>query len=369
VKYIEGPIRGLHHRFTGLQKDWPKGISNIWLQNILFLILISFGIILITRPVATAVLFMAILAMTFLLALIYRRRVFCLYLCPVGGFLSTYSMAAMTEIRAVDTEVCKKHKEKCCYSGGPGGWACPFGQYMGSMTRNNYCGLCTECIKSCPKDNVGVFVRPYGSDRVLSGYDEMFNVIILLGVAVVFSVTMLGPWGFIKQAANVTESRGIVPYLLYIASVWGLALLALPGVFVLVTRGAKQLADRKVSDRDMVLRLAFMLIPVGMFSWIAFSLPPVMINYSYILSVLSDPLGLGWDIFGTANYPFSPFYPEWIPLIQGVLLLAGLYLGVSRGFLGLKGLISDPLLRFRGMILPSLFALLLINLFLRLFLG
>jgi len=29
------------------------------------------------------------------------------------------------------------------------------------MNRNNYCGLCTECIKSCPKDHIGLFLRPF----------------------------------------------------------------------------------------------------------------------------------------------------------------------------------------------------------------
>jgi ferredoxin len=355
--------------FTGLQKDWPGGMRNIWFQNILFLAMISFSIILITRPVATAILFIAILVVTLVLSLLYRGRVFCLYVCPVGGFLSTYSMAAMTEIRAIDPEIYKKHRSKSCYCGGPGGWACPFGQYLGKMDRNNYCGLCTECIKSCPKENVGVFVRPFGSDRVLKGYDEMFNVIIMLVVALAFSVTMLGPWGVIKDAANVTESRQIMPFLIYLGIVWSLALGIFPLFFVLAAKGANRLAGKGVSDRVMILRLAYLLIPLGMFSWIAFSLPPMMINYNYILSVLSDPLGLGWNLFDTADYPFKPFYPEWIPLLQGVILLTGLYLGLSSVFLGLKDLISDPSLRARGMILPSLFALFVINLFLKLFLG
>ncbi|MGD8724758.1 MAG: cupredoxin domain-containing protein, partial [Desulfobacterales bacterium] len=69
VRYIQKPFKALHHRFTGLQKDWPKLMDNIWLQNILFLALISFGIILITRPIATALLFLMILVTSFLLAL------------------------------------------------------------------------------------------------------------------------------------------------------------------------------------------------------------------------------------------------------------------------------------------------------------
>jgi polyferredoxin len=369
VRYVEKPFKALHHRFLGLQKDWPKFFANIWLQNILFLLMISFGIILITRPIATAFMFLGILLLSILLAVIFRRRVFCLYLCPVGGFLGTYSMASMTEVRAIDGDICRKHKEKCCYAGARDGWACPWNQYIGKMTRNNYCGLCTECIKSCPKDNVSLFIRPFGSDRIIKGYDEMFNVIIMLVVAIAFSVTMLGPWGVIKNAANVTESREILPFLIYIAAIWGLALVIVPGLFALVGQAANRLAGSPGTNRAMTLRLVYMLIPIGIFAWIAFSLPTVMVNYSYILNVLSDPFGFGWNLLGTADYPFKPLYPEAIASIQGVTLLAGLYFGVSRGYLGIKQLVPDSGGRFRTMVIPAFFALLVVNIFLKLYLG
>jgi polyferredoxin/plastocyanin len=369
VRYIQKPFKTLHHRFSGLQKDWPKWMDNIWLQNFLFLALISFGIILITRPIATALLFLMILAMSVLLALIYRRRVFCQYLCPVGGFLGTYSMASMTELRAVDPDTCRKHKEKSCYAGGPGGWACPWKQYIGTMNRNNYCGLCTECIKSCPKDNVGIFIRPFGSDQKIKGYDEMFNAIIMLVVAIAFSITMSGPWSVIRDAANVTESRQIVPFLIYMGSIWILALAVFPGIFVLVADAARRLAGSGLSRQTFIFRLAYILVPIGIFAWIAFSLPMLMVNYSYILNVVSDPLGLGWNLFGTANYPYHPFYPQWIPFIQGIIMLAGLYFGISRGYLAIKDIVGDAASRTRAMIYPSLFALLVINVLLRLYMG
>jgi len=369
VRYFEKKYKALHHRFAGLQKDWPKIADNIWLQNILFLALISFGIILITRPIATAFMFLGILVLSMVMALVYRRRIFCQYLCPVGGFLGTYSMASMTELRAVDLDVCRKHKEKSCFAGGPDGWACPWKQYLGTMNRNNYCGLCTECIKSCPKDNVGFFIRPFGSDRVLKGYDEMFNVIIMLVVAIAFSITMGGPWSVIKDAANVTESRQIAPFLIYVASIWGLSLLVFPGIFALVARLANRMSGNCVNNRTMTLRLAYILVPIGIFAWIAFSLPMLMVNYSYILNVLSDPLGLGWNLFGTADFPYQPFYPEWIPLIQGLILMAGLYFGISRGYLAIKDVVGNSVAGTRAMIIPSIFALLIVNLFLKIYMG
>ena len=369
VGYLKKPFRRLHHRYLGLQKDWPRKLRNIWLQNVLFLALISFGMILITRPLATALVFVIILAGTLILALIFRHRVFCLYLCPVGGFLSTYSMSAMTEVRSIDSDVCIKHKDKSCYTGGSNGWACSWNQYVGNMGRNNYCGLCTECIKSCPKDNVGIFIRPFGSDRELKGYDEMFNVMIMLVVAIAFSIVMLGPWGFIKDAANVTESKQVISFLIYLAVIWSSALLVVPGLFMLIAKGAHRLGRADIDSRLLTLRLANILIPIGIFAWIAFSLPTIMVNYGYIISVFSDPLGLGWDLLGTADAHFKALIPDWIPVIQGVVLLAGLYLGVSRGFMALKDVLPDTNSQIRTMVLPALFAILAVNLLLKLFMG
>jgi polyferredoxin/heme/copper-type cytochrome/quinol oxidase subunit 2 len=369
VKYLKEPFRRLHHRYLGLQKDWPKFMQNIWLQNILFLTLISFGMILITRPLATALLFLFILAGTLLMTFIFRHRVFCLYLCPVGGFLGTYSMASMTEVRTVDPEVCARHKDKNCLTGGPGGWACPWNQYVGNMARNNYCGLCTECIKSCPKENVGIFIRSFGSDKNLKGYDEVFNVIIMLVVAVAFSIVMLGPWGFIKDAANVTESKQVIPFLIYLAVIWSVALLIVPGLFMLVAKGARRFARTKIDSRVLAMRLAYILIPIGIFAWIAFSLPTIMVNYGYIISVFSDPLGLGWDLLGTADSHFKALIPDWIPIIQGLVLLAGLYLGITRGFMALKELLPDSGTQIRAMLLPVIFAILVVNLLLKVYMG
>ena len=369
VRFVEKPFKRLHHRFVGLQKDWPQKMRNMWLQNIVFMAMISFGIILITRPVATAIMFLLILGATLILALIYRQRAFCLYLCPVGGFLGNYSMASVTAVRAVDPEVCKRHKTKSCFAGGPEGWACPWNQYVGKMSRNNYCGFCTECIKSCPKDNVGIFLRPFGSDRTLKGYDEMFNVMIMLVVAVAFSITMLGPWGWIKASANVTESGNLIAFLGYLGILWGSALVVVPYLFMLTAEAARRFANVSIDRKMMALRLSYILIPVGIFAWIAFSLPSVMVNYNYILVVVSDPLGLGWDLFGTADIPFEPFFPEWIPAIQGIILLAGLYFGLSRGCAGLKSVIEDPAARSKAMIPPALFALAVVNIFFKLYLG
>ena len=369
VRYFNKQFKGIHHKYLGLQKDWPRVFRNMWLQNVIFMVMISFGIILITRPVATAMLFLTILAATLVLALVYRRRVFCMYLCPVGGFLGNYSMASVTEVRCIDPDVCRNHKEKSCLIGSKEGWGCPWNQYMGNMDRNNYCNYCMECVKSCPKDNIGVFTRPFGSDTKIKGFDEMYNIFIMLVVAIAFSITMLGPWGFIKNAANVTESGNIPHFLAYLVVLWSASLVVVPGIFIIVARLSNRWVGSPVHYRDLTRQLSTIFIPVGIFAWIAFSLPSVMVNYNYILAVLSDPLGLGWDILGTADYAFQPFIPEWIPVIQGILLLTGLFLGIRHSFRAVTQLIVDRTARFKTIILPSLFAWMIINFLLKLYMG
>ncbi|MEJ2156518.1 MAG: 4Fe-4S binding protein [Desulfobacteraceae bacterium] len=369
VNYMKKPFKGLHHRYFGLQKDWPRRLRNMRLQNLIFMTMISFGIILITRPLATASLFVLILGATLILAIFFRRRVFCQYLCPVGGFLGNYAMASVTELRVIDPQVCENHKDKDCLCGSPQGWGCPWNQYPGTMDRNTHCGFCMECIKSCPKDNIGVFVRPFGADPGLRSKDEMTNVLIMLAVAIAFSVTMLGPWGWIKDAANVTESRQLIPFLGYVTVLWLGALVVFPALFKWATGWGSRLAGQPAAGDALQLQAAYALIPVGIFAWIAFSLPSVLVNYNYLLVVLSDPFGFGWNLFGTADMPYSPFIPEWIPMIQGGLLLAGLFLGIRQGLRSIGEPVNTNRAKALAMLPPALFALLAVNCLLRLYMG
>jgi len=58
--------------------------------------------------------------------------------------------------------------------------------------------------------------------------------------------------------------------------------------------------------------------------WVAFSLSFVLTNASYILAALSDPLGLGWNLFGTANVPWQPMLAAILAPAQTLALVGGL---------------------------------------------
>jgi len=58
--------------------------------------------------------------------------------------------------------------------------------------------------------------------------------------------------------------------------------------------------------------------------WVAFSLSFVFTNATYIFASLSDPLGLGWNLFGTANVAWQPLLTSMLAPAQTLALVGGL---------------------------------------------
>ena len=321
------------NRYFGLNRRWPKALSSIWLQNIGFLALCTFSALLLTRPIVSVMILGFLILLATVLHLIYRHRAFCSYVCPVSGFLSLYAMTSMMEIRSADTDVCAQCGDKGCLAGNDAGWGCAWGIYPSKLDRNNYCGLCMECVKSCPHDNMALNLRPFGSDTQLKGYDEAWKAFIMLALALAYSVIFLGPWGFLKDWANVTESKEVGGFLLYTVILWAGALVVIPGIFALAVWIGRRLAGpHEASAKQVFLGFAYPLVPLGLLVWVAFSLPLLLVNGSYILMVLSDPFGWGWNLFGTANVAWTPVVPQWVPYLQVPLLLVGLAYALKAGW-------------------------------------
>jgi hypothetical protein len=297
----------------------PKMFRNIWLQNISFLLLALFSSVLLTTPNITGIILAAMLFAALGLSTIFERRAFCRYLCPVGGFIGLYSQTAPIELRIKDKQVCLTCDGKPCYNGSQAGYGCPWDVFPGGLTKNTYCGLCMECIRTCPHDNIAVNLRPFSADlaKPSKRMDEAFKSFIMLGSAMIYAGVLLGPWGVFKDAAyNVGTSAWFIYAIIFLAIIF----VILPGLFtlgILKTKSTIPLKQRFAS-------LATALIPLGLMFWVAFSLSFVLTNASYIIAALSDPLGLGWNLFGTANTVWQPMLTSVLAPAQTLALVGGL---------------------------------------------
>lgn len=314
-------------RLYTLGRKWPRAFRNIWLQNAGFLAVALFSTVILTTPAATALALLGFMLVAVAASLVFERRAFCRYLCPVGGFIGLYSQAAALELRVKDPAVCAAHREKSCYTGSDAGYGCPWMLFPGGLHNNAYCGLCTECLKTCDRDNIAIFVRRPGADLLRTTgrkLDEAYKGLIMLACAFIYSAVLIGPWGALKETAAAVAAPG---WFAYAAAFLALNLGVFPGLFWLAVRAGEALARPAAVRRSMATLFAdyaVVLIPLGLAAWIAFSLSFALINFSYAWSVLSDPLGWGWNLLGTADLPWTPYLSGLAPYLQTPVLLIGL---------------------------------------------
>ena len=348
---------------------WPRRLKNMWLQNFGFLGVAIFSAIILTRPQVSAWVLLGFVVIGIALSLLYERRVFCKYVCPVGGFIGLYSLVAPTELRVKDPAICASHRSKDCVTGNERGYGCPWLAYPGSLTRNIDCGLCTECLKTCPMDNIGLFIRAPGSDLLKPKgrrLDEAYKAFIMLGCALLYSAVLLGPWGWLKSWANM-QTPG--HWALYALGFITFVLLVLPGLFWLVAQLAGRAGDQRAGARQLFVDYAYALVPLGLAAWIAFSFSFVLTNGSYALAVISDPFGWGWDLFGTASFPWQPLSPRLIAFLQAGALTAGLLFATRTAFQIAREHSEDARQAFRAALPVSMFLLVVTLAFFRLYLG
>lgn len=315
----------------GLNKRWPKKLSNIWIQNILFLCLCIFSTILVTRPIATAFALTGLILVATVTHMVFRRRTFCRYLCPVGGWMSLYSTTAMLEIRPADPDQCSDCRSVACRNTREG-WGCPWMIIPGKMSANNHCGMCFECIKACPNDNMTLRLRPFCFDPVIKKYDEAWMAFIMITLAILYTAIFMSSWGTLKEWADVTEMGNWLGFMAYVALVLSASLVIVPALWWVCARlGYIFSGSPQAKAKDLFLRYSYMLVPLGLLFWAAFSIPLFMVNYTHIISTFSDPLGWGWNLFGTARMQWRPILAEYIVYIQLPLVLTGLWVALKKG--------------------------------------
>jgi polyferredoxin len=306
-----------------LNLRWPNKLRNIWLQNLTFTLVALFSSVILTTPKVTSIVLAAMLFLAIGMSLVFERRTFCRYICPVGGFIGLYAQAAPLELRVKDKKVCAICEGKPCYHGSAAGYGCPWNVFPGGLTRNTYCGLCMECLRTCPYDNIAVNTRPFAADlaKPSTRMDEAFKAFIMLGAAMIYAGVLLGPWGAIKSAAY---SVGTVAWLGYAAAFLAFIFGLLPALFWLAVKMGHGLSKNNVLARHGFAAFATSLVPLGLMFWVAFSLSFVLTNASYILTALSDPFGWGWNMFGTAGVTWQPYLTTMLVPLQTLVLVGGL---------------------------------------------
>ncbi|RLD94414.1 MAG: hypothetical protein DRJ29_05945 [Bacteroidetes bacterium] len=338
----KGRTKGYNNKFFGLSLKWPQRLSNNWLRLIVFLILATFSTTMVASPRISGLTILMLLLLPTLMAPIFELRAFCRYVCPVHAFIGPFAGMSKLALRNRSQEVCDKCKAHYCQNGNAKGWACPYGLNVAELKENQNCGLCLECIRTCTYDNVSIFKRPFASERSMGHMSDAWLTIAIFSIAIIYSILYLGHWPIVRDYVNILDKKNWDLFGIYAAVVWTTSLIVMPGIMYLLAYLGGKLSKQKLHTRKIFLSSTASLLPLGLMLWMAFVIPMLFTNITFVLQSLSDPFGWGWDFFGTANTPWHQLLPRYIPWIQAILVLWGLHLSLRNILRSWKELDMKP---------------------------
>jgi hypothetical protein len=199
---------------------------------------------------------------------------------------------------------------------------------VGELDENSDCGLCLECTRSCLYNNVTVYARPFGSELGTRNISEAWLTISIFTLAIVYSILYQGHWPVVRDFVNILDKGNWGLFGIYVIILWSSALIIMPAIVWALSAAGNKFSVQIRPVREVFLKSAGSLLPLGLMLWIAFVIPMLFVNVTFVAQSFSDPFGWGWDFFGTASIPWHQFLPRSVPWIQSVLVLTGLFLSL-----------------------------------------
>ncbi|MEE9583495.1 MAG: FAD-dependent oxidoreductase [Dehalococcoidales bacterium] len=133
-----------------LNLKWPRRLRNLWLPIGLFTVFIFLdaGYGLSNSPQLTVILIVVMIGGAIWVDLLFERRIYCRYLCPITLFIGISSMFAPFELRRKEEEVCRQCLNKDCINGNEDTYGCPMMLRHCNFTINEL-GY-PRCHAACP---------------------------------------------------------------------------------------------------------------------------------------------------------------------------------------------------------------------------
>lgn len=317
----------------------PERLRNVYPAIALFVLLswAELGLDTTVDPRQTAYLGLGMAAAAVCGALVFRGKAFCEHACPVGRISGLYANFSPFELRPRNPRACTSCETEDCLNGNERGYPCPTGISLKTTIDSTMCTLCTECIKSCPRYNVAFNLRMPGADlhRIAPvRLDHAWLALILLSLTLFHGLSMTTTWydplpgrdSMLKWIGVELGLPKVAAFTLAMALI-----VALPiALYALACKAAARWTRKSgVPLRRIFARYAFALLPVALFYHLAHNAMHLLMEGGAIVPLLSDPLGDGRDLFGTADVRIGHLLGEdtlW--LIQLGLVLVGHLIGV-----------------------------------------
>jgi hypothetical protein len=206
---------------------------------------------------------------------------------PFATAFGVLARFAPTEIRVTDREACRRCEVPCA-------------------GRDGACLNCGECFDRAVPARREWNVRPFAAGLLNTGdvSPSMVGFVLLLLSTVTFDGFMAtSAWAGLEGAlyaalASLGEAR--------LTIIGTLGLLAFPLLFALVylafARWMAGMGDDQLTTGTVARLFVLSLVPIAIAYHLAHYFTYLLIQGQLLIRLASDPLGIGWNLFGTARY-------------------------------------------------------------------
>jgi len=111
------------------------------------------------NPYLTGAIILIITLGSILFSVLFSRRSWCRYLCPLGAVNAIFAMPSVVELRS-NTHVClNRCQNHSCFTGEGDVTGCPMFRHPYLVDNNRDCIMCAKCIKSCGNSSIQLNLR------------------------------------------------------------------------------------------------------------------------------------------------------------------------------------------------------------------
>ncbi|MGK7898724.1 MAG: 4Fe-4S binding protein [Xenococcus sp. (in: cyanobacteria)] len=260
-------------------------------------------------------------------SVIYERRLWCRYLCPIGGMNGMFAKLSMIELRATE-QICGTQCDVfACRQGsnitpvkfaealpneGQATEGCPLNVVPCNLSDNRDCVGCMGCVKGCPNRSVQLNLRLPASDLWEDHKPFWAEVALLLllfgGVFMHYSHSFLSWFGFEDIALDSEHLLTAVPVITL--------LLSIP---FLITYLIHQLVRQFDGEMPGYLTVIYAYLPMILGLNLAYYIPAAITEAGNILPVVGRTFG-----YSGAGLPWLTWSVDVADFLQGFTLLSAI---------------------------------------------
>ncbi len=178
-------------------------------------------------PRLTAWIILTITLGSLLFSMLYKRRVWCRYICPLGAINSLFSMPSIIELRSNSQLCMNRCINHVCYNGDETAAGCPMFRHPFLVDNNRDCILCGQCIKNCQLNSIHLNLRLAPQElwnQQSPRLEDSFLVVSLAAIFYPFALNQKNP-DFLSslvqslQGIGLPESPGLATALLFLCCI------------------------------------------------------------------------------------------------------------------------------------------------------